>query len=235
MENESINLKIIKVWNDYPTESGKYLPILYPKFNQGRILFIGLNPSFSDKVFKKILKGTKYEGINIKEKLNRKNKDYDFLIWLESRAANEKDACDYFAKFHNISESVKLPYHHIDLFYFREKTQKETKKRIGVFNKKKEFLLNDFALSQLRIAKEIINEINPRIIIVANAFASDIINKHDLFKIDKSKFEVNGYDFLEINHNKIPIIFSSMLTGRRALDNHSFRRLKWIINKAIKS
>jgi hypothetical protein len=72
MENEQINLKILKVWDDYPNESGIYNPILYPKFNQEGILFIGLNPSFSDKEFKKILKGTKYEGINIKEKLNKK-------------------------------------------------------------------------------------------------------------------------------------------------------------------
>ena len=72
MENEIINSKILKVWNDYPDECGKYLPTLYPKFKSSGILFIGLNPSFSDKAFKKILKGTKYEGINIKEKLNKK-------------------------------------------------------------------------------------------------------------------------------------------------------------------
>ena len=131
MENEHINSKIIKVWDDYPTESGEYLPILYPEFSQGGILFVGLNPSFSDKSFKKILKGTKYEGINIKEKLNKKNNDYDFLIWQEGRA-NEKDACDYFAKFHDISNHLKLPYQHIDLFYFRETNQKEAKKKLVI-------------------------------------------------------------------------------------------------------
>lgn len=232
MENERINSKILKVWNDYPTDSGKYLPILYPKFNKDEILFIGLNPSFSDKAFKKILKGTKYENIDIKEKLNKK-KDYDFLIWLESRA-NEKDACDYFAKFHEISEDLDLHYQHIDLFYFRETNQKEAKKRIGNYNKKRKFLLNNFALSQLQIVIEIINQINPKTIIVINAFASNIINECDLFKINKNEFEINGYDILEINHKTIPIIFSSMLTGQRALDNHSLRRLKWIIHKSIK-
>lgn len=228
MKNKDINSKILKVWNDYPTESGEYLPILYPEFKKGGILFIGLNPSFSDKASKKILKGTKYKDINIKEKLSKNNKDYDFLIWQEGRA-NEKNACDYFAKFHSISKDLNLHYQHIDLFYFRETNQKESKKRI--VRKKK---LNNFALSQLQIVIEIINKINPKAIIVGNAFASDIINECGLFKINKNKFDINGYDILETNHNTIPIIFSSMLTGQRALDNHSFRRLKWIINKSIK-
>ncbi len=53
MENERINSMILKVWNDYPTESesGNYLPILYPKFSNGGLLFIGLNPPFSDKAY----------------------------------------------------------------------------------------------------------------------------------------------------------------------------------------
>ncbi len=155
MENTYINSKILKVWKDYPSESGEYLPLLYPEFKQGGILFVGLNPSFSDKSFKKILKGTEYEGINIKEKLNKKNNDYDFLIWLERRA-NEKDACDYFTKFHCISEDLKLHYQHIDLFFFRKTNQKEAKKRII----DKEGRLNDFALTQLQIVREIIHNIS---------------------------------------------------------------------------
>lgn len=233
MENEHINSRILRVWNDYLTQSGEYLPTLYPKFSKGGILFIGLNPGFSDRAFKKILEGTKYQGINIKERLNRKNNDFDFLIWLEGRA-NEKDACDYFNKFHEISEELKIHYQHIDLFYFRETNQNKAKERIGYYDKNRMFILNDFALSQLKIVVDIIKEINPEVIIVVNAFASDIINKCELFKIDEKKFEINGWDLLEISNNKIPIIFSSMLTGQRALDNHSFRRLKWLIKKSIK-
>lgn len=70
MKNEHINSMILKVWNDYH-------PILYPEFRKGEILFIGLNPSFSNKAFKKILKGTENQGINIKEKLKTKERKND--------------------------------------------------------------------------------------------------------------------------------------------------------------
>ncbi len=119
------------------------------------------------------------------------------------------------------------------MFYFRETNQGETKKRIGYPNNKEKSILNKFALAQLDILKEIIIGINPKVIVVVNAFASDIINDYGLFKINKNEFEMEGYDILEIDNKNIPIIFSSMLTGQRALDNHSLRRLKWIIKKSI--
>ena len=55
------------------------------------------------------------------------------------------------------------------------------------------------------------------------------LNCYDILKITQEKFEKEGYDILEINNKKIPILFSSMLTGQRALDTHSLRRLKWHI------
>ena len=80
---------------------------------------------------------------------------------------------------------------------------------------------------------EMIKEINLKVIVVANAFASCIMKNCDLFKIKKDRFEANGWDTLRVHNDEIPIIFSSMLTGQRALDNHSFRRLQWLINKAV--
>jgi hypothetical protein len=55
-----------------------------------------------------------------------------------------------------------------------------------------------------------------------------------LFNINKNNFKENGRDILEIRNNKIPILFSWMLTWQRALDNHSFRRLIRIIKKIVK-
>ncbi|HUV03057.1 MAG TPA: hypothetical protein VMW67_06425 [Desulfobacteria bacterium] len=233
MENEHINSKILEVWKTYRKESGIYHPILYPDFKKEGILFIGLNPSFSEKAFRKILNGTEYQEVNIIEKLKRESNDFDFLIFLEKRAI---DVYNYFVKFQEISKSLDLECQYIDLFYFRETTQNEAKERIRNYdkaNKAKKFSLNDFGISQLRIALEMIKEINPKLIVVANAFASDIINNFSLFKITDKNFRREGYDTLEIDNKQIPIFFSSMLSGQRALDTHSFRRLKWQIKRVF--
>lgn len=231
MENKRINEKILNVWKNYPEESGEYHPILYPIFKKGGILFIGLNPSSSEKTFKKVFKGTK---VNMEEKLNRDSKDICFLIG-EGKKVYKEDTCDYFNKFRDISKKSGSDFQHIDLFFFRLTKQKEAKEKIEIECKKKgdTFNFNDFGEKQLEIANEMISEISPEVIVVGNALASAIINNYDLFKINDKTFEKEGYDILEIKNKKIPIIFSSMLTGQRALDNHSLRRLIWQIKRVI--
>lgn len=195
MDNDYINSKIIDVWKRYPKESGERWPILYPEFNGVGVLFIGLNPSFSDKAFKTIFKGTKYENEDIK-KLIRGDENFnpeicDFLIQFEKKA-NEKNAYPYFKRFYKISEELGLPHQHIDLFYFRDTTQNEAKKRVGEYDKNGKFVLNRFGESQVKIALEIIPEISPKVIVVVNAFASDIINDCGLFRVNNNTFEENG-------------------------------------------
>ena len=247
MENEAINSKILELWKTYSSECGDQNPVLYSEFKKNGILFIGLNPSSSDKYLKKISKETDINRSpeDIKGKLRDKNKpDIDFLISLEDKA---NKVSPYFKKIKEISNELKKRYHHIDLFYFRDKTQEEAKKKIGVSVEKgkKIHKLTPFAINQLNIAIDIIEEINPEVIVVINALSSDIIkeipNSHidnlsDRFEIsDEPFFDDNGYDLLELKFNKkkSPILFSSMLSGQRALDKHSYRMLKWHINKIL--
>lgn len=251
MENPEINEKILEIWKneDYETEMKdiKLLPILYPKFKKNSILFIGLNPSFSKKNITNTIKGIedKYKNINFKDaekKLNRvnieKKESIELSIDLE-REANNKN--NYFKKLKEISNDN---YQHIDLFYFRATNQKEAKDKISKSNENTNIILNDFAIAQLKVAHEMIEKINPKVIVVINAFASDIITRNkynkkpsrvffpgdNILKINDDSFKEKGYDSLEINDG-IPILFSSMLSGQRALDNHTYRRLKWQIRK----
>lgn len=242
MENQKINQKILNLWEKYHDKIDNYnpdlLPMLYSKFEKNSVLFIGVNPSFNITELNKIVKKCTKKKINIKEKVLKNNKeiDCDFLIKLE-KWCNEDHP--YFYKFKKLAEELNFTYQHVDLFYFKETSQKKFKEMIreknkrGDGKKKQKFELNDFGKEQLKLTKEIIEEINPKLIVVCNAFASDIIDDSDLFSIDKSHFEKYGYDFLKMKNEKIPIVFSSMLTGQRALDNHSFRRLKWIMRKII--
>lgn len=222
MENGKINEQILEIWKKYP--QGKR-PILYPLFKKNGILFIGCNPSFSNRAFAKIRKGTKYEGIDIGKELTKREmlteEDKEFLVWEQAEAIKK---CEYFKRFKEISKETGLEFQHIDLFFFRETNQERAKERI--FEKDK---LSTFAKSQLKIVVRIIEEVNPKVIVVANALASGIINNSDLFSINKEKFAEDGFDRVKVRYEEIPIFFSSMFSGQRALDTHSFRRLKWQI------
>lgn len=148
----------------------------------------------------------------------------------------------YFAKFKELAKNTKYEndWTYIDLFFFRETDQ----------NKIKYFLEHniDFIIEQLNITNQIINDVNPELIVVCNSGASNF------FGINK-KEENNiwmGYDFVfdeefcveivtglnnksvirdrNLTQNTIgkPVLFSSILTY---LDVHSKKRLNWIIRK----
>ncbi len=219
MENERINKKILSLWNKFPEESGELFPLLLPELRKNSILFIGLNPSFS------------IGRINFLESCKKSNKlDPDLLIKMEK---NVQEKYPYFSKFKIIAKKVGFSsWEHIDLFFYRLTSQKKFKKIIG-FNEKKEFIFNNFGEEQLKLSLELIKEITPKVIVVVNSFSSDIINNHSLFKINTKQFNQIGYDFFEIEDGSIPILFSSMVTGQRALDKHSLRRLIFSIKKCL--
>jgi len=243
MENEEINSKILKLWKDFPEKiRGKYWPLLFPKFKKNSLLFVGLNPSLSKKGIKYVIKKSGYEGeIKSKKSLKYPNPNLkpEEIIELE-KAAFENYS--YFEKFKKLSEKLGIAWAHIDLFVYRLTKQGDFKEKIGIYKNKKGEVLWDnpkkqeFGVKQLKIASDSIQKLKPKIIVVANAFASDIINSNPkLFKLNNNpeEFDKNGHDTITIGNDKVPIIFTSMLT-RGALDNHSFRRLKWDIKNAIK-
>ncbi len=233
MENEEINNKILGLWEKYPKESGEHSPLLYPEFKRNAILVIGLNPSLSKKAFNIIFKDTEYRGaFTFEEFFKKENIDeYKDIYIKEGKWAKEK-----YSYYKKIRESWK-EFEHIDLFVYRITNQNYFKKNCLKCGKelKEDFVIGDFWLEQLKISLEAIKMINPKIIIVANAFASDIINKYkELFKLNNTdNFELKGYDVLKIGERDMPILFSSMLTQQRALDNHSFRRLVWQVKKIL--
>jgi len=239
-EIKKINERIIKLWEKYPEKSGKHSPLLYPLLKKGKILFIGMNPSLTITSFNRVkrdggFKDTEFPDFFKKENL-QKNKDK--LIEFEKLA---KEKCSFFDKFREIDKDFE----HIDLFLYRLTQQADFKKEIGLDkNKNGEIIktpnFGDFGKEQLNLASDLIQLIKPKLVVVANAFASDIINDNkykEIFKVSNNQelFDKKGYDTIKINGLDVPIIFTSMLTKQRALDNHTFRRLKWQIKKITES
>ncbi|MDP2668345.1 MAG: hypothetical protein Q8P07_00720 [bacterium] len=223
--NTEINKKIIKLWRkQFGASENVCAPFLYGNFVQDSLLFIGCNPSFSEKGFRDFLR-------NGNEKLDPKvffkwaniyaNSDNIAKCIEIDRAAFEYyDA--YFKKLKEISNEVRLPWEHADLFLYRQTSQKDFKQHI--MNKKN---LNEFGESQIKIFREVLDAMRPKIIVVANAFASQIFQNE--FSKEISFDNAYGWHWFK---NKIPIFFSSMLSGQRALDRGSYERLKWHIGQA---
>jgi len=229
MKNPKINHKIIELWSKYFKDNPSvYAPIFYDDFKRNSILFIGMNPSFSLKGFKLILKNTEHSNINPISFFKWKNiflnqNLIDDCIKIENYSKNNYF---YFDRFVEISKKIGIDWQHIDLFLYKETSQKDFKEHIMDGKK-----LNQFAIDQINLFKEILFEIKPQCIIISNAFASEIFREYfdNNLLWDKNK----GFHWFVMENKKVPIFFSYMLSGQRALDRWSYERLVWHIGRAV--
>ncbi len=231
---EEINIKndysieVLQIWENFksndifsePEFQYRKYPLLPEVINKNCLLFIGMNPSF-------------IKGSTISE--NEKP------IGFYSPKAREKDI-PYFEKMKDISKYCETEWSHLDLFFIRE-TKQEWIKKLSCNEKGIEFLN-----AQLKVSFEIIKRANPKLIIVSNAFASEFFGKKKETKHQNLDKIWKGFDFyfdnniwekevtfnseigtynIKLNNTLVPIIFSGMLSGQRALDIGSFERLKW--------
>lgn len=229
MENEEFNQELLKIWRNNEALVNKY-PLFCPELKKNCLLFIGINPSLSDKSFNKM---SKEEGIDLtKDDLEYPNKENEDKI-IEKAIELErkwKQKIDYFGKFKRIGESIGVPWDHLDLFFYRETSQNDFRKVINFKEKNNKIEMNDFGIAQLNLSIKTIKKCEPKVIVVANALASKILQKY--MDISDSSFQEEGFHRVDVNGNKIPIFFSGMLTGQRALDLGSLERLAWHIKKA---
>ena len=85
--------------------------------------------------------------------------------------------------------------------------------------------------------KELIDGIMPDIIVIANAKASELMQKIFFGRNEdkEDEFKVETKRTYELNGKKTDMIFSSMLSGQRALDTYSRSRLAREISETWKS
>lgn len=218
--------KVLQIWSkhdglDVLNEPGfeyRKSPLLPEYVLKNAILFIGINPSF-----------------NKKASIHPNNKLIEFYP-----IKNDSDDITYFNKFKDISKYCNNEkWTHLDLFFIRETNQKVIKKM--------SYKNITFLEEQLKLTFEIIKKASPKIIVVSNAFGSEFfgkLKKHHLPKFNKiwmghqldfkNNFDTEiGTYKINIDGNFIPIIFSGMLSGKRALDIGSFERLKWQIKRIL--
>lgn len=188
---------------------------------EGALLFIGINPSFTE--------GDPVLGMP----------DYHPTYRLDNLQH------PYFKKAKEIAHSMNLPFGHHDLFPVRERSQKFIEQ---MFNggqcgplipqeKYRTFVEESFSWS----AEAIINA-KPKMIVVINAFASRLffdaqINGANLLGFKPANGDLwneeLGADFIRMKGLVVPILFSGMLSGQRALDRYSEHRLCWHIHHVL--
>lgn len=188
---------------------------------EGALLFIGINPSFKD--------GDPVPGMG----------EYSPTYPLD----NLKHP--YFKKAEAIAHDIGLPFGHHDLFPVRERSQELIEQMFdgaesGPLFPKDEFRL--FVEESLSWSEETIIAAKPKMIVVINAFASRLffdarINGKTLLEFEPANGELwneeLGADFLRMNNRVVPILFSGMLSGQRALDRYSEFRLYWHIHHVL--
>lgn len=136
----------------------------------------------------------------------------------------------YFKKFEDLAQKCEMDWTHLDLLFFRETNQNYIQEILGTENGK------NFIWEQLQISNNLIRKSNPKIIVVCNTQARTFLgkdkqgNKNEWLNYN-FKFDDNLGTYL---WDGIPVFFSGMLSGQRALDIGSYERLKWHI-KQVKS
>jgi hypothetical protein len=172
-----------------------YLTI--PK-SKDKILFIGLNPAFQERneAHKNFINYCFKPDISIDEIIN--------FCQINEDSKNPEKTKLYYGKYFNILHNFAKnlgedDFEHCDLFLMRETNSKVVKEMVD-----ENGVLNDFGLEQLSILKTHITNLNPKVIIIPNAMASEYYKKIILqnSNVDKEK----GVYFTDINNKKIPTI-----------------------------
>ncbi len=192
------------------------------------ILFVGINPSYTE--------GNESQSIN--------------EIEFESFPFDRNAPHLYFDPFRKIKEELESEPHkiqtvtwtHLDILVFRETNQKYIDELLGHDNG------IPFVYEQVMIARERILYIQPKVIVVSNTKARELMGKNRFknakgeefgvwmdfqfeFDMEFGSYRITNVPELKDTH----VLFSSMLSGQRALDLGSRERLVWQIGRILKS
>ena len=147
---------------------------------------------------------------------------------------NKSKAYTFYRPLIRITDEIGFKGNHefVDMFLLRETSQENLEPYICE-NKKcnNSPRLNDFGKKQFDLLVKIIQTINPKIILVADALASKIF-KNELSSSLKWEGKIGTY-VLSMKNVNCPVFLSGMLSGQRALDLFSKERLIWHMKKVL--
>lgn len=204
-----LNERLITCWQDQGPDA--LAPMLYPEFQQGSILFIGINPSYDKRAS---LKGLKLigeatlvtatdDGLGFFKNENLLAK----VARLQQMQLFFRDRLPYFKRLRYITAGLsrKLHWDQIDLFQIRESSQQ---KLVSLLKGR---IDDPFFEEQLQIFFAFIDAMKPAAIVVLNGETSRILKKRWEKQADAVKLIPTDNPMaalLEIKGQRYPIVFS---------------------------
>ena len=118
-----VNQKILNLWKiECKEDKSARMPLIYSKIKKSVLLFVSLNPSFTTRGFKKLLENSRYCEKDVVDALNKWQTDESFQIVKEFEKLS-KEKGPFFDNFSKIAKYADIDWEHIDLFFYREKSQ----------------------------------------------------------------------------------------------------------------
>ncbi len=216
---EKLNHQLDEIWDRQFSNDGDVLvPRYYHSLEPIDLLFVGLNPSFSEENIRKALSDI---GIEEPKKYfswrNRTNFDKAACAKLERWALENYT---YFQHHRQFAADLERTWAQLDLYQFRRTDQKDYLKFLDQ--------MPAFRDSQLEIFDEALKQSRPKAIIIANAKASDKIKEKYLLRFNPD----TGHHNMEINGRMTPVFLSGQFSGG-ALDKYSRERLFWLVEMTL--
>ena len=227
---EQYNQAILSLWKlefDNAIKSTENTNVKFKQFcfhvNQveSPIWFFGMNPSLP-KPTNDFISQTSYINDNLIDELKNEQ------VRMHENHPYFEAAIKFFKKDVGIQE-LEIPVFH-DLYPVRHTKQKE----FVQFIKHKEN--KEFREKLDEATKNLIDGIMPDIIVIANAKASELMQKIFFGESEAEKIKLKGETkrTYRLNGKKTDMFFSSMLSGQRALDTYSRSRLAREISETWK-
>jgi hypothetical protein len=235
----AVNAALRELWREWlestewPSALLELWPVQYPNMLKRIPLFVGINPSYASRRDPfATLAGT--SDLTLAEPNER-------LIegWQRAIGIPDGKVYQYFAKFDdvvkglipgaaasNVGSSYRLNWNHIDVLAVRWAKQAELKGALGIDGLGR--FQSRFVRRQLEIAVSLLDALEPVAVVVVNALASRILKTN----VDHLRWDEPSGCYRRAS---VPWIFGGMLTGQRAMDNHSVERLAWHLRHACRS
>jgi hypothetical protein len=223
---DNINADLAALWTEFFPESAKvYAPMQYQKPKTGSLVFVGMNPSFSSKGWKSLIRRSTAPELD-PHTFFQWPSPQDFDISLAHKLeALAHEHYPFFAPHRALAEALKTTWEHFDIFAYRETEQ--AKMRTLAMVDRGEIELTEFGKQQFSLFEELLALAKPSAVVVVNALASQVY-----LKMRRPNFDSNlGYH--KDRDSQAPVFFSGMLTGARALDRFSKDRLFWQVASAL--
>lgn len=216
---EYLNPKLKKIWSNYYSYDNPIAPMFPESVVKNEVLFLSLNPSLPPFVK------------DVENGFTQSNP----WRFLNSRISyEENESVPHFKKFFKIQKEISENWTFLDLLYLRKSKQLDIENSYKIENER------NFILEQAKLTLDLIAEIKPKLVIVANSFTEKIIHdkKQTIFNFNASL----DNDFV-YRYENIPFITrESKFLGSRFWDSeknkdryenmiNEVRRVLKIVNK----